>query len=147
MDFIHRFIKRQLPPASRPLEASRSFLLTRAHGLHGLILCKSCQIMNLEELADSKPHPHLGNCFDLIKTSEICRLCAYISHIVRGGMSSSLERLLVAYDILPESNVPLCIVFKDCHLEFHLGEWACIAKVEIFGRLGRANQFPLSSLR
>jgi hypothetical protein len=147
MELVRRYFNFRPSLPLRQQAASGSYLLTKSHGLHNLNLCKTCNDLDLESLAYHSPHVHLKNCFELIKTSEQCRFCAFISHTIQNGRSRNLRNVLIAYDIVPDSNIPLCLSLRSGCLEVILGERGCVAALDIYSESGRFIQgpFPTSS--
>jgi hypothetical protein len=137
MELVRRYFNLTFWLPSHQREAPVSYLLTKSHGLHNLDLCKACSDLDLRSLAQQESHIHLKNCFELIKTSKCCRVCAFISQTLQKGGSRKLQSVLVSYDILPDLNVPLCLRLESGSLEVILGEHSCVTKLEICSAPGR----------
>jgi hypothetical protein len=116
--------------------STRSSLLTKDHGLHALSLCRACRNLDFKSLSATSSRVHLKNCFKLIERSRKCRLCAFIAQTFQGTRDTSAQNQLVAFDIIPESNVPLCLKLNDGQLHITAGEDLPVAAIEIYSNEG-----------
>lgn len=142
MESILRRFK-SIPRTTSHLEAApASYLDTKSHGLHNLGLCKACSDLDLRCLSEQTPHVHLKNCFQLAKTSQKCRLCAYISQTLDVRGSRTVDKVFVARDILPQSEVPLCLSLKEGYLEISSGKFGPVARLQLFSNPGISTERP-----
>jgi hypothetical protein len=121
-------------------KSSRSYLSTKDHGLHNLQLCRACNSLSLELITQASAHVHLKNCFELVKTSKRCRLCAFIAQTLLQNQTRSLRSWIYAHDISPHLNWPLCLALRNGCLQITLGESVGKAELEIFSDSGTVHR-------
>jgi hypothetical protein len=136
MEWAHRCFNAIPWLPSRQKNAPGSHLATKSHGLHSFNLCKACNDLDLGTLVHQPSHIHLQNCFELVKTSQKCRFCAFIAQTLRSSRTRELRSVLVSYDILPSLNVPMCLRLRDGRLEVTIGERHTV-RFEIYSGSGR----------
>src|SRR5436309_3521626 len=107
MDNILRILNPWRSGPLRRKQPSKSYLFTKDHGLRSLQLCRACHSLSLELITQASAHIHLENCFELVKTSKTCRLCAFIAQTLLQNDTRSLRGWIYGQDITPDFKWPL----------------------------------------